>query len=96
MLMSDIDIVMTLGRHDYNVICMLMYWYVWNLVSTLSHEVESTGHKIPNDDVHNLYFSHNIPTLVKLLRIIGVSHIARMREMRNANNIFFLETSKKT
>jgi hypothetical protein len=54
----------------------------------MSHEnaiLGQVGHI--NDELHNLYSSPGIIRMIKSRRMRWAGQVARMREMRNANNI---------
>jgi hypothetical protein len=50
---------------------------------------EVTGHwrKLHNKELHNLYSSPNIITMIKSRMVIWAGHVARMGEKRNAYRI---------
>jgi hypothetical protein len=43
--------------------------------------------RLHNEELHNLYASPNIMTLIKSRRMRWTGHVARMGEIRNAFNI---------
>jgi hypothetical protein len=43
--------------------------------------------KLHNEELHNLYSSPNIIRMIKSRRMRWAGHVARMREMRNADRI---------
>jgi hypothetical protein len=50
-------------------------------------EVTGDWRKLHNDEVHNLYSSPNIMTMIKLRRMRWAGHLARIGEKRNAYRI---------
>jgi hypothetical protein len=53
------------------------------------------GPRKPNgDELHNLYSSPNIIRMIKLRKMRGPGHVARMREKRNAYRIL-VESQKE-
>jgi hypothetical protein len=47
-------------------------------------EVEGGWRRLHNEELHNLYASPNIISVIKSRRIIGARNVTRMGEMRNA------------
>jgi hypothetical protein len=49
-------------------------------------EVAGDWRKLHNEELHNLYSSPNVITVIKSRRIRWMEHVAHMEEMRNAYN----------
>jgi hypothetical protein len=50
-------------------------------------EVTGDWGKLPNEELHNLYFSSNIIRMIKSNRMRWAGHVTRMGEKRNAYRI---------
>jgi hypothetical protein len=50
-------------------------------------EVGGYWRRLHNEELHNLYTPVNIIRVIKSRRMTRVGHVARMGEMRDANNI---------
>jgi hypothetical protein len=51
-------------------------------------EVQEVGKKLHNEELHGLYSSPSIIRMIKARRIRWAGHVARVREVRGAYNIF--------
>jgi hypothetical protein len=61
-------------------------------------EVTGDWRKLHNEELHNLYSSPNIITMIKSRRIKWAAHVARMRAERNSYRILVEkpQTTRKT
>jgi hypothetical protein len=57
------------------------------IFSCSREEVVGSWTRLHNKELHNLYTSQNIISLIKLRRMRRVGHVAHMGEMRNAYRI---------
>jgi hypothetical protein len=51
--------------------------------------------KLLNEELHNLYATQNIITLMKCRRMRGAGHVTRMGEVSNAHQIFVDKSERK-
>jgi hypothetical protein len=58
--------------------------------------VARDGRKLHNEELHKLYASPNIISVIKSKRIIWTEHVARFRETRNAHTLLFGKPDGKT
>jgi hypothetical protein len=62
---------------------------VLNLISLESKREEVAGgwRRLHNEEIHNLYASPNMVSVIKPRRMTLAGHVARMRDMRNVYGI---------
>jgi hypothetical protein len=58
-------------------------------------EVAANWRRLHNEELHNLYASPNIITVIKSMRMSWVGHVVRMGEMGNAYTILVGKPEEK-